>query len=328
MKALALFVSPVVAVFAILFAVVVVLAPMSSQTALSLSASSCAPQVEDPAAEISLDPEQLEVARTVVTIGRGLDVPARGWVVALAAGLQESGLRPLRHGDRDSLGVFQQRAGWGSTSARIDPRTSARMFYTGGQGGQRGLLDVPEWAGMPLADAAQAVQVSAFPTAYAKWEILATQLVKQLADVDAPCRPDGEWVLPVGRRGFVLTAGFGDCGPLWASCHSGQDFAVPAGTPVVAAGSGVVVFAGKSGAYGNAVHVLHSGGIATWYGHLSEIRVQSGDTVPVGGLIGLAGSTGNSTGPHLHFEVRIQASPGSSGQPVDPMPWLRQRHVL
>lgn len=328
MKTLAVFVSPVVAVFAILFAVVVVLAPMSSPPALSLSASSCVPQVADPSADISLDPQQLGVAQTVIAVGRDLDVPARGWVVALAAGLQESGLRPLRYGDRDSLGVFQQRAGWGSAGDRIDPSTAARMFFVGGHGGQHGLLDVADWTEVPLTEAAQAVQASGFPTAYAKWEPLATQLVKQLAHVDASCHPDGDWILPVGRARYVLTAGFGECGGLWAHCHTGQDFAVPTGTPVVASGDGIVVFAGWSGPYGNAVHVLHASGIETWYGHLSQIRILSGSTVSAGTLLGLSGATGNTTGPHLHFEVRIHASPKSSGTPIDPMPWLREQNVL
>jgi murein DD-endopeptidase MepM/ murein hydrolase activator NlpD len=113
----------------------------------------------------------------------------------------------------------------------------------------------------------------------------------------------------------------------WTACHTGQDFAVPTGTPVIAAGSGVVVFAGWDGPYGNAVHVLHAGGLATWYGHLSQIRTIRGQRVHTGSLLGLSGATGNTTGPHLHFEVRTGASATSDGTPIDPMPWLHQHHV-
>ena len=138
----------------------------------------------------------------------------------------------------------------------------------------------------------------------------------------------GEWVFPLGRAHYVLTAGFGECRSHWSHCHTGQDFAIPTGTPVVAAGAGRVVFAGWAGPYGNAVHVLHSGGIATWYCHLSRIDTQRGVALNAGDLVGLSGSTGNTTGPHLHLEVRTGASTTTEGSPVDPMPWLRAHQVL
>jgi hypothetical protein len=209
MKALALFSTPLVAVLAMLFGVVVVLAPVRPSPALTFAASDCAPVATGGATGIQLDNEQRSVAHTIIEVGESLHVSSRGWVVALAAGMQESGLHPLRYGDRDSLGVFQQRAAWGSAAERLDPRTSARMFFTGGRGGQRGLLDVPGWEQMPVTEAAQAVQVSAYPDAYAKWEQLAGQLVKSLANVDTSCTPNGEWVFPLGRAHYVLTAGFG-----------------------------------------------------------------------------------------------------------------------
>jgi murein DD-endopeptidase MepM/ murein hydrolase activator NlpD len=202
------------------------------------------------------------------------------------------------------------------------------MFFTGGQGGQRGLLDIAGWQSMPVTKAAQAVQVSAYPDAYAKWETLAVRIVEKLAHVDGSCQPTTEWVFPLAQVRYVLTAGFGECSGLWSHCHTGQDFAVPTGTPVVAAGAGTVTYAGWAGAYGNAVHVLHTNGIATWYCHLSRIRTHRGAAVGAGDLIGLSGSTGNTTGPHLHFEVRTHATTSSDGAPIDPMPWLRSHHVL
>ena len=202
------------------------------------------------------------------------------------------------------------------------------MFFTGGHGGQPGLLQVSGWEGLSVTAAAQAVQVSAYPDAYAKWEPLADQLVRRTAHVSTACSPPGGWTFPLGNAAKVLTAGFGSCGSLWSHCHTGQDFAVPTGTPVQAAGAGVVTFAGWGGAYGNLVKVLHDGGIATWYAHLSRLAVHRGEQVHAGQLVGLSGATGNTTGPHLHFEVRRDATASSSGTPIDPLPWLRAHHLL
>ncbi len=87
--------------------------------------------------------------------------------------------------------------------------------------------------------------------------------------------------------------------------HSGLDLAAPSGAPVVAAGSGTVISAGWNGGYGKAIIIQHSDTQQTVYGHLSEISVQAGQTIAQGTVIGLVGSTGNSTGPHLHFESRM-----------------------
>lgn len=103
----------------------------------------------------------------------------------------------------------------------------------------------------------------------------------------------------------------------WGAFHQGVDIAAPAGTPVIAADSGMVSFAGWSGGYGYLVKVDHGGGKETWYAHLSRINVDVGQTVQKGEVIGLVGSTGNSTGPHLHFEVRI------NGRAVDPFSYYK-----
>ena len=109
-------------------------------------------------------------------------MPDRGIVIALAAAMQESSLRNLAHGDRDSVGLFQQRPsqGWGSAAALQDPATAARLFFTGNAGRTRGLLDVPGWSSMSVTGAAQAVQVSAYPKAYAQWETTAKRLLASL----------------------------------------------------------------------------------------------------------------------------------------------------
>lgn len=125
-----------------------------------------------------LTSEQADNARTIIATGQRLKVPERGLIVSIATALQESGLRNISYGDRDSVGLFQQRNAWGPTADRMDPAKSATMFFTGGQQGQRGLLDITGWEQMPVWEAAQSVQVSAFPMAYDKWEPLATSTVQ------------------------------------------------------------------------------------------------------------------------------------------------------
>lgn len=127
--------------------------------------------------------EQRENAKTIVAVGLRLKVPERGLVVALATALQESTLRNLDYGDRDSLGLFQQRpvSGWGTAAQIMDPMLSSEAFY--GQAKHTpnpGLLDIQGWQLMTVAGAAQAVQRSAFPDAYARWEPDATLAVEQI----------------------------------------------------------------------------------------------------------------------------------------------------
>jgi len=131
---------------------------------------------------VELTGEQRRNAATIVAVGRTLGVPDRGIVIALAAALQESSLRNLSHGDRDSVGLFQQRPsqGWGTAAALQDPATAAELFYTGNPGKTRGLLGVRGWSSMSLTAAAQAVQVSAYPNEYAKWEQTARALLASL----------------------------------------------------------------------------------------------------------------------------------------------------
>lgn len=98
--------------------------------------------------------------------------------------------------------------------------------------------------------------------------------------------------------------------------HPGVDIAVSQGTPIKAAGDGVVKMAGPNGGYGNFTLIDHGGGLATGYGHQSRIAVSVGQHVSTGQVIGYVGTTGTSTGPHLHWEVRV------NGNPVDPMGWV------
>ncbi|MGW8380708.1 peptidoglycan DD-metalloendopeptidase family protein [Streptomyces sp. ODS28] len=122
--------------------------------------------------------------------------------------------------------------------------------------------------------------------------------------------------LPVDQKG--LSATFGSAGVNWMSLHSGIDFPVSEGTPVKAATDGTVTTQFDV-SFGNMAKVTSKDGTETWYCHLSSTKIRSGE-VKAGDVIGYSGTTGNSTGPHLHFEVH----PGG-GDAVDPLPWLRDK---
>lgn len=135
---------------------------------------------------VSMTAEMATNARTIVDIGRSLGVPDYGIVIALAAAVQESSLQNLDHGDRDSLGLFQQRpsTGWGTAKNIMSPAHAARLFFGGpsnpNKGNTRGLLDIAGWQAKSVTDAAQAVQLSGYPQAYAKWEASARSWLKIL----------------------------------------------------------------------------------------------------------------------------------------------------
>ena len=161
---------------------------------LTVAAGSQAPDLDD---------EQHANAATIIAVGRSRGVPPRGWVVALAAAMQESSLRNLPFGDRDSAGLFQMRPsmGWGSFAEVTDPTYAATAFYGGRDvpPSNPGLVDVDGWQQMTVTQAAQAVERSAYPEAYARWVDDATALVAELSDEDlgcssvagTACRPSG-----------------------------------------------------------------------------------------------------------------------------------------
>jgi murein DD-endopeptidase MepM/ murein hydrolase activator NlpD len=143
-------------------------------------------------------------------------------------------------------------------------------------------------------------------------EKIAEQLAQTSGVLPAgPVRPGGHGLIwPVNGP---ISSGFG---PRWGSFHEGIDIPVPTGTPIRAAASGSVRIAGSNGGYGNYTCVDHGGGLSTCYAHQNSIGVSVGQTVAQAQIIGTVGSTGHSTGPHLHFEVRV------NGQAVDPLGYL------
>ncbi|WP_097914444.1 LysM peptidoglycan-binding domain-containing M23 family metallopeptidase [Streptomyces sp. b84] len=131
------------------------------------------------------------------------------------------------------------------------------------------------------------------------------------------------WSAPLASAN--VTTQYRASGASWSSgYHTGSDFQAASGTPVLAIGPGTVVSAGNSGSYGNEVVIKHEDGMYSQYAHQTSLNVSVGQTVTGGQQIGLSGSTGNSTGPHLHFEVRTGPSYGSD---VDPIAYLRQHGV-
>ncbi|MCT4352488.1 M23 family metallopeptidase [Streptomyces sp. Je 1-79] len=146
---------------------------------------------------------------------------------------------------------------------------------------------------------------------------------KERAAREAERKRLNSFQLPVA--GSYVSTGYQTGGSLWSSgSHSGVDFHAAYGSKVVSVGSGTVVEAGWGGAYGNNIVIRMNDGTYTQYGHLSSISVSVGQSVTPGQQIGVSGSTGNSTGPHLHFEARTTAEYGSD---INPVAYLRARGV-
>ncbi|WP_308284549.1 C40 family peptidase [Pseudonocardia oceani] len=166
----------------------------------------------------TLSEEQRANAATIIGVAREMGAPPRAWLVALATAMQESTLRNIDYGDRDSLGLFQQRPsqGWGSPAQVTDPVYSTTIFI-------ERLLEVPGWDTMPVTVAAQTVQRSAFPDAYAKWEGLAAELVEGLADVADPAGCGRTAVLAEGAAGTAIAFALAEVGKPYLWGGTGPD---------------------------------------------------------------------------------------------------------
>jgi len=359
----------------VLVGVGVVMNPAASASCTVAGTSVTVPDVPDElevttanGETLTLNRQQLTHAATIIETGTSIDGVTRdGLVIALMAALTESTLRMLSNtsvypesadypndgdgSDHDSLGLFQMRpqSGWGTVAELMDPTYQAQAFFGGRTGpnhpSPRGLLDIPGWEQMDKGEAAQAVEVSAYPERYRNYEpvteTILTTLTGTTTTASAGASAGGTTVpaaqtvaaessrvvFPVPADTWVLTSEYGPrVHPISGenSFHTGTDFAAPDGTPILAVADGTVTVAEFSGGYGGLIvieHTLNGQTVATAYGHMWEtgIHVQPGDTVTAGQHIGDIGSSGNSTGPHLHFEVRTG---GTDGEHTDPAAWL------
>ncbi|MGW1976206.1 M23 family metallopeptidase [Streptomyces sp. NPDC001889] len=175
------------------------------------------------------------------------------------------------------------------------------------------------------AEAEREAERKAKEKAEAEAKERAEQKAKEKAAAEAEAKRAaqlaGSYALPTSS--YTITATYGQSGSMWSSGqHTGLDFAAPAGTPVKAVGGGTVKSAGWSGSYGYRIVLQLSDGTEVSYAHLSSMTVGAGQQVSTGETIGRVGSTGNSSGDHLHLEVM---TPGGSA--MDPMAWLRSKNL-
>jgi murein DD-endopeptidase MepM/ murein hydrolase activator NlpD len=287
------------------------------------------------------DGGQLAHVATILTVGDTKAVPPWGWVVATATAMQESSLRNLAGGADDSIGLFQQRSsqGWGTPEQLRDPAYQAGKFFDK-------LLTVEGWQQMPLTEAAQRVQLSAYPDAYTTHTAGAIRLVSHVGTALGlstvginPCSGVSAqgWTQPV--RALVVSGFRTSSRP----DHHGVDLGAARHTTIVAAASGTVdrvrcnAIDNRTGGEwgcdrdgdpnvtrgcGWYVDIAHPNRIVTRYCHMqTQPYVKVGDPVIAGQPIGEVGSTGHSSGPHLHFEVHVNADSSNSGA-VDPEGWM------
>ncbi|MEV4618414.1 M23 family metallopeptidase [Asanoa sp. NPDC049573] len=292
---------------------------------------------------------QIRNAAIIVNVGAKMKVPPKGWVIAVATAMQESALNNLgdlgNRNDHDSLGLFQQRPsqGWGTPKQVRDPEYASRKFY-------EKLLKVPGWERLALTDAAQKVQRSAFPDAYAKHESDAAEIVNLLAD-GAARATGGNATLACATMGDIAASGW--TAPVKAGVvsgfrtperpdHQGVDLGASRGDDILAAAAGVVIVSrcdndsqppyrcDRDGSpstpgCGWYVDIMHADNVMTRYCHmLYRPKVRVGQTVAAGQPIGIVGTSGHSSGPHLHFEVHLNGDRSSSGA-TNPLPFMRDK---
>jgi murein DD-endopeptidase MepM/ murein hydrolase activator NlpD len=314
---------------------------IGGQTA-STSAAACGPPAASAAdvGDAELDGEQMQVAQQIVAAVRAFPATAdkpHAAVIALATARQESGIRNLDYGDRDSLGTFQQRPsqGWGTPDQVMNVPHATTTFL-------EHLVLVPGWETRRVTDVAAAVQRPAetYRGLYEQWVPLATRLTEQLWPRTASLMPTTATICiqpapAAGGVAYPVPAAFigtdnrnwGGSGSHWSSWHTGTDFSVPCGTPVLAATAGTVEIETDQAWAGTWLVKVVTGpdSVATWYAHMQELDVSPGRQVGAGQRLGEVGAQGNATGCHLHFEVHLHNGSIYGPDNVDPSPWLAQK---
>lgn len=230
--------------------------------------------------------------------------------------------------DWDSVGILQMREsmGYGTVQQLMDPSYQAEEFY-------KRLLAVPGWENLGLGEAAQKVQRSAYPTYYSKWEPTAREILAGLGGVTCtdPTASISGWTHPLPPSAGI-TSRYGPRDLFGNTFHAGTDMKAPEGTDILAAADGVVKKVGgcqsgcvdpEWGVSGFFVVIDHGGGFETVYTHmLGPLRpVMVGQNVTAGQPVGKVGMSGNTTGAHLHFGVKV------NGKYTDPEPFMLERCV-
>jgi murein DD-endopeptidase MepM/ murein hydrolase activator NlpD len=309
---------------------------------------------------ITVNQQQLAHAATIITVGaQTAGVGRPGVLVALMAALTESTLRMLSNSnaypesvtypndgdgsDHDSLGLFQMRpaAGWGTVAELMDASYQSRAFYGGSTGpnagSPRGLLDIAGWRSIDPGVAAQSVEVSAYPDRYQNYQPVAESILGALtagtqnssASDNVRVPETTRVVLPLPAGTYTDTSSYGwrtDPFTGKRTFHEGSDLAAAGGTPIVAIADGVVTFAGPRGGFGNLIiieHTVDGERVASYYAHMWDagIHVAAGSTVAAGQHIGAVGSSGRSSGAHLHLEIHPG---GPSHPPANAIEWLTE----
>ncbi len=259
-------------------------------------------------------------AAIIISVGRELGLSDYSVAIGVATAIQESGLVNLTYGDRDSLGLFQQRPSvksWGTAEEIMDPYHAANAFF-------ERLMTIPDRDQMPMMEAAILVQI---PDRFYyerdwEWDEVATELVSGTPKDQSLC---AGWVSPL-EHGIANSDSYGmrqlsdDPKP---RMHWGVDMPEAEGAEIRAASAGVVMFVGENGGYGNYVSIDHGNNISTGYAHMSRFAdgIQKGDHVSAGQVIGYVGNTGYSFGDHLHFETVVD------GEKVNPTEFMKERGV-
>ncbi|THV41476.1 M23 family metallopeptidase [Glycomyces buryatensis] len=321
----------------------------------NLLAAGCGSDIViDPGAEFprigDYSSDQVKNVAIIISVGQEMDLPSRAWIIAVATAMQESRLTNLGHlggaNDHDSLGLFQQRpsSGWGTPEEIQDPVYASTKFY-------EKLQTVENWETLPLTVAAQRVQISAFPDAYAKHEPVAVDIVNTLTGGGGRVSAVSTDMGTCAQMGELSAAGWISPteGPIWSGfqtperpTHNGVDIGAPRDAKVVAATAGTVITSECNASQGGQpyscdvdggvdvmgcgwmVNILHAGDYITRYCHFGTAPVvKEGDVVQAGQLLGYVGSSGHSSGPHLHYEVHLNADRSPAGA-VDPVAFMNQ----
>jgi len=292
----------------------------------------------DDGTKVALDDVQVQNIKTIIQHASKIeDVTPDAVIISLMAARVESGFRNYANSsvpdslnypndaigsDHDSLGFWQMRVGsWGTVAELMDPAYQVKAFFGGkngpNKGSPRGLFDIPNWQKLPKGDAAQKVEVSAYPDRYAEHEELAEKLFERFGAGVTFCSGGlgmtGEGGHPLGDPSIKIGWGYGprdafcNTNPLASCNHKGLDFGVKCDHPIFAIADGKVIHSGPEGGWGNSVVIDHGNGLTTRSAHMPNggPRAKVRENVTKGQQIGTVGQTGNAYGCHLHFETLI-----------------------